>query len=151
MAEVQHFLRVASTDLVGAKPIYMALTKIKGIGRNYARALCHTLQLDPYKLAGLYTPEDTKKLEEALQKSPLPAWMHNRQKDRESGESPHLIGPDLKITLENELKLERRLRSYRGLRTAVGLTVRGQRTRSNFRRNKGKVVGVAKKALPGKK
>lgn len=150
MAEVQHFLRVANTDLVGAKPIYMALTKIKGIGRNYARALCNQLQLNPNKLAGLYNPEETKKLEEALAKSPVPIWMHNRQKDRETGENPHLIGPDLKITLENEVKVERRLRSYRGLRTAVGLTVRGQRTRSNFRRNKGKVVGVKKAAPPGK-
>jgi len=151
MVELQHFLRIANTDLVGAKPIYMALTKIKGVGKNYARALCHHLKLDPYKLAGHYNTEDTKKIEEALIKSPLPTWMHNRQKDRETGENPHLIGPDLKITLENELKVERKLKSYRGLRTAVGLTVRGQRTRSNFRRNKGKVVGVAKKALPGKK
>jgi small subunit ribosomal protein S13 len=40
----------------------------------------------------------------------------------------------------------KKIRSYRGVRHGIGLPVRGQRTKSNFRRNKGKVsLGVAKK------
>ena len=33
----------------------------------------------------------------------------------------------------------------------LGLPVRGQRTRSNFRRNKGKVMGVKRKGSEGNK
>ena len=41
----------------------------------------------------------------------------------------------------------KKIRSYRGVRHGIGLPVRGQRTKSNFRKNKGKVsLGVAKKA-----
>ncbi len=39
------------------------------------------------------------------------------------------------------------MRSYKGIRHIHGQPVRGQRTRSNFRRNKGKVVGVVKKKV----
>ena len=40
----------------------------------------------------------------------------------------------------------KKIRSYRGVRHGVGLPVRGQRTKSNFRRNKGKAsLGVKKK------
>jgi small subunit ribosomal protein S13 len=39
----------------------------------------------------------------------------------------------------------KRIRSYKGVRHSLGLPVRGQRTRSNFRKNKGKVLGVKRK------
>ncbi len=47
----------------------------------------------------------------------------------------------------------KKIKSYKGVRHMFGLTVRGQRTRSNFRKNKGKVrLGVTrKKAEPAKK
>ena len=35
---------------------------------------------------------------------------------------------------------------WKGMRHQKGLPVRGQRTKSHFRKNKGKVVGVAKKS-----
>ena len=38
------------------------------------------------------------------------------------------------------------IKSYKGMRHAAGLPVRGQRTKSNFRKNKGKgSLGVKKK------
>ena len=50
-----------------------------------------------------------------------------------------------KMSQENDVKREQKTKSYRGLRHAIGLPVRGQRTKSNFRRNKGKAVGGKKK------
>ncbi|NIZ40232.1 30S ribosomal protein S13 [Entomospira nematocerorum] len=65
----------------------------------------------------------------------------------------------LRLLIENEYKVEGRLRSevalnikrlmdigcYRGLRHRKGLPVRGQRTRTNARTRKGKKKTVAKK------
>ncbi|MEK6867257.1 MAG: 30S ribosomal protein S13, partial [Nanoarchaeota archaeon] len=42
--------------------------------------------------------------------------------------------------------LLKKIKAYRGMRHAAGLPTRGQRTRSNFRKNKGKTVGVMKSA-----
>ena len=145
MAQVEHFLRIANTDLVGKKPIVRALTKIKGISYNYAHALCKVTKTDPSKLAGTFKPEEVKVLETAIENSPLPEWMRNRLKDRETGEAKHITGPTLKITIDNDLKIDKRLKSYRGLRHQAGLTVRGQRTESNFRKKKGKGLGVKRK------
>ena len=48
---------------------------------------------------------------------------------------------------ETDIKRMKKTRSYRGVRHGMGLPVRGQRTKSNFRKNKGKAsLGVAKKA-----
>ena len=47
-------------------------------------------------------------------------------------------------------KFMKKIKSYRGIRHMFGLPVRGQRTRSNFRPNKGKVQGV-KRGKAGKK
>ncbi len=39
----------------------------------------------------------------------------------------------------------RKIKSYKGVRHSSGLPVRGQKTKSNFRKNKGKVASVKKK------
>jgi len=61
-----------------------------------------------------------------------------------------LVG-DLKFTKENDIKLLKKVKSYRGMRHALGLPVRGQRTKSNFRRNKGKASLGVKRAKGSKK
>ena len=40
----------------------------------------------------------------------------------------------------------RKIKSYKGVRHSSGLHVRGQRTKSNFRKSKGKVMGVKRKS-----
>jgi small subunit ribosomal protein S13 len=52
----------------------------------------------------------------------------------------HLIGADVKFARDNDIKFERKIRTYKGQRHAVGLPVRGQRTKSHFRRNRKKQV-----------
>jgi small subunit ribosomal protein S13 len=73
--------------------------------------------------------------------------MLNRQKDYESGENMHLLGPTIKFVQDNDVRRLKKIKAYKGMRHAAGLPVRGQRTRSNFRKNKGKTVGVIKSAV----
>ena len=61
-----------------------------------------------------------------------------------------MITNELIFSKEQDIKFLRRIRCYKGVRHALGLPVRGQRTRSNFRKNKGKAMGV-KRAKVGKK
>ena len=76
--------------------------------------------------------------------------MLNRRKDLETGEDKHLLGTDLMIAKDNDLKLLKKTKSYIGLRHQRRLPVRGQRTQSNFR-NKRKVKKVVKKSSNFKK
>jgi len=74
--------------------------------------------------------------------------MLNRRNDYETNENMHLIGPDIKYVQENDIKLMKKIRSYKGIRHMKGLPVRGQRTKANFRRNKGKgSLGVQRKKV----
>ena len=96
---------------------------------------------------------ETKRIEEVIVnplKFGIPSWMLNRRKDMETGEDRHLVVNDLIFTQETDVKMMKKMRTYKGVRHMLGGPVRGQRTRSNFRKNKGKVMGV-KKSKVGKK
>ena len=65
----------------------------------------------------------------------------------EDGKDFHLLTGNLSFAEENDVKRLKKIRSYRGIRHGQGLPVRGQKTKANFRKNKGKVsLGVAKKS-----
>jgi len=129
------------------------LTKIKGIGINFADAVCSLAHVTKTCPAGQLTEQQTTALDRIIVNpltAGLPAWLANRRKDHESNEDKHLVTGALIYQQDNDLKLMKRIRSYRGVRHMQGQPVRGQRTRSNFRRNKGKVIGVVKKKIaPG--
>jgi small subunit ribosomal protein S13 len=72
--------------------------------------------------------------------------MLNRRKDMETGEDRHLTTADLKFFNDNDIKMMKKMRSYKGIRHMEGLPVRGQKTKSKFRKNKGKVMGVKRRA-----
>lgn len=152
--EMRHLVRIANTDLKGEKPIVPALTRIKGVGMQLAHAVCKATKVDIKKRAGELTDTEIAKLEDAV-KMPLaqgiPTWMLNRKRDPETGEDKHLLGNDLAFAQENDIKLLRRIKCYRGVRHAVGLPCRGQKTRSNFRPNKGKIAKLKAKAGAKKK
>jgi small subunit ribosomal protein S13 len=69
----------------------------------------------------------------------------NRRIDFETGEKGHLTGSDLDLKKEFDIKRLKKIKSYKGLRHNVGLPVRGQRTKANFRRNRKKSGGIKKK------
>ncbi len=149
----KHIVRVANVDLPGNKPLHWALTNIKGIGINFADAVCSIANVPKEIKAGNATEEQIRRLNDIINnplKNGFPAWMVNRQRDAETGEDKHLITGTLTYVQDNDVKMMKKIRSYKGIRHIQGQPVRGQRTRSNFRRNKGKVVGVVKKKVaPG--
>ncbi len=153
--DFKHIIRVVNTDLKGEKKLFMALQKIKGVKFMLANFICYSAKVDQNKLAGKLTEEDVKKLEDVIRnpaKYKCPEWMLNRRKDYETGQNMHLITTDLDLTKDNDLKRMKKVKSYKGLRHMIGQPVRGQRTKSNFRKNKGKVsLGVIKKKPAPKK
>ncbi len=151
--ELKHIIRVANTDLDGSKQTSAALTKIKGISFVFANAICNISNIEKNKKAGLLSEGDVAKLNDVI-KNPLkfniPKWMLNRRKDYETNEDKHLIGPDLKFIQENDIKRMKKIRSYKGSRHSAGLPVRGQKTKANFRKKKGKgkgSLGVKRKRI----
>jgi len=149
----KHIVRVANVDLPGSKPLHWALTNIKGLGINFADAVCAVANVPKEIKAGNASEEQIKRLNEIVAnplKNGIPAWVANRRKDSETGEDKHLLTGTLSYVQDNDIKFMKKIRSYKGVRHIQGQPVRGQRTRSNFRRNKGKVVGVVKKKVaPG--
>ena len=136
------FLRVFNTDLVGDKPIVLALQKVNGLGFSLANAICNVLNISKTTKAGLISDVDVKRIEQLVKENKMPIWVLNRRNDTTTAETGHLIGADLKFTVENDIKRMRRLKTYKGLRHSIGQPTRGQRTRSHFRH--GRAVGVMK-------
>jgi small subunit ribosomal protein S13 len=141
-------VRILQTDIPGNKNVLTGLTYIKGVSWSISNAMCKILKLNSSKKVSELDQKEIdsiiKFLENASEK--LPAFLLNRRKDFESGKDYHLIGTNLDMKREFDIRRLKKIRSYRGLRHATGQPTRGQRTKSHFRsRKKNKVVGVQKK------
>jgi len=151
--DFRHIVRIADTDLNGAKPIGNALRHIKGINFMFSNLICNVLEIEKGKRTGDLEEGEIKKIDSLIQdpsKFGIPTWMFNRRKDPETGTNKHLITADLTFTQDNDIKMMKKIKTYRGVRHILNQPVRGQKTKSNFRENKGKVhLGVKKK--PGVK
>jgi len=155
-ADFRHIVRIVNTDLKGEKKVLMALQKIRGINYMFSNFICYSSKVDPLKITGKLSAEEITRLEDVIRnpaKYNCPNWMMNRRKDYETGQDMHLITIDWDLTIDNDIKRMKKVRSYRGVRHMIGQPVRGQRTKSNFRKNKGKLsLGVVKKKIaPPKK
>lgn len=153
MAEFRHIIRIVNTDLEGNRKILDALRKIRGVSFMYANMACGFAKVDRSKKAGELTDAEAEKLTDTIT-NPLkygaPRWMLNRRNDYESGEDKHLLTGDIKFIADNDIKRLKMIKARRGIRHMFGLPVRGQRTKSNFRKNKGKVLGVKRAKSDGK-
>ncbi|MFH1365071.1 MAG: 30S ribosomal protein S13 [archaeon] len=138
-------VRILSSDIEGKTTVYAGLTKVKGISWSFANAICKSLNLDKSKKIGSLTDKEIEKISEFIKNPSIPNYLYNRRKDFETGENRHLIGSDLDLAKEFDIKRLKKIKSYRGLRHSVGLPLRGQRTKSHFRKNKKKSVGIKKK------
>jgi small subunit ribosomal protein S13 len=151
--QVKGIVRISGVDVKGENLLFTSLIRIKGVGGPFANAICRVNNLDRNKKIGSLTDEEIKKIEETMKnpaKFGIPRWMLDRRKDLETGEDRHLVGTDLKFMQEQDVKRMISMKSYKGVRHMFGLPVRGQRTRSSFR--KGRTVGVVrKKMMPAKK
>ena len=145
----RYFVRIANTDLDGNKPIANALKKIKGVGFMFSNMICNLSGVDKMTKVGYLKEDEVKKIDDILNnisKYNVPSWMLNRRKNYEDGKDYHLFTGDLTFAEENDVKRMKKIRCYKGIRHGQGLPVRGQRTKSNFRKNKGKAsLGVIKK------
>lgn len=142
-AGYRHIVRIAGTDLDGSHRAEFALTWIKGVGMRMARAVLTALGIDPDKRLGFLTDAEIKKIEEALSNPAsvnIPPWMFNRRKDLETGKDLHLTGTNWVLAVKEDIELMKRIKCWKGVRHALGLKVRGQRTRTTGR--KGRTVGV---------
>lgn len=144
--ETAFIVRIANTDLPGGLAVPLALSRIKGVGYNAALALCKALGIDPSTRLGRLDQETISKIEGSLRDlQPLgfPPWMFNRRKDYEGGRDLHLIGSDLLLAVREDIERMKRSKSWKGVRHAMGLKVRGQRTVTTGRT--GITVGVRKR------
>ncbi len=142
----RHIVRVAGVDLNGDRQLRWALTAIKGVGINFATMLCRALNMDPHMKAGYLTDEQVKLIEGMLTdpvSKGIPGWSVNRPKDYGTGKDVHLTTAKLVMAWREDVNRLRRMRAYRGIRHELGLPLRGQRTRSNFRH--GQTIGVSRR------
>ncbi len=119
--------RIAGVTLPDGKPMRIALTAIFGIGRPTAQRLLERAKIDAGKRAKDVTDLELDRL-------------------RPFVDSLKVEG-DLRLVVTQHVRRLKEISSYRGLRHARSLPVRGQRTKTNARTRKGKkkTVGSGRK------
>lgn len=144
--ETQAIVRIHGTDIPGSKGVYVGLTRVKGISFAISNALCKILKIEKNKKVDSLSKEDIEKISNEIKNPKIPKFMMNRRNDLDTGEDKHLATTDLDLRKEFDIKRLKKIRSYKGLRHSRGLPVRGQRTRSHFRKKgRNKAIGVKTK------
>lgn len=143
--EEERMVRILATDIEGKMTIYSGLAKIKGVSWALSNALCGILELDKKRRIGSLNEKEVEEIEKVAKSDKIPKFLLNRQKDLESGEDKHLTGSNLELRKEFDIKRLKKIKSYKGLRHSSNLPMRGQRTKSNFRKNRRKGAGIKKK------
>lgn len=143
--DVGRVVRILSTDIEGNSKTYVGLTKVKGISWAISNAICKKTGINKNKKIGELTEKEIEKISDFSKKMNIPLFLKNRRKDFDDGEDKHLIGSDLDLKKDFDIKRLRKIKSYRGIRHATGQPTRGQRTRSHFRKNKSRGTGIKKK------
>ena len=119
--------RISGIELNDKDRVIYALTSIKGVGWSLSERILEELGIDKSKRLHELGPSDITKIASALEKYPTE-------------------GELIRQVRQNISRL-RSINSYKGIRHARGLPVRGQRTKTNARtkRGKRKTVGAFKK------
>ena len=112
--------RIAGVDIPEKKPVSIGLTAIYGIGRSKAQTILESAKVDPNKRPKDLTDAEVAKIRERIEKN-------------------EEVEGDLRRRIRNNIKLLKDLGTYRGIRHAKKLPVRGQRTKTNSRTVRGNV------------
>jgi small subunit ribosomal protein S13 len=144
-------IRIMQTDVPGSKNVYAGLTRIKGVSWAISNAVCLMNNIDKKRKIETLSKEEIQKIEEALKAHKFPKFLLNRRNDFSTGGDSHILGSGLDMAKELDIKRLKKIRSFRGLRHATGQPTRGQRTRSHFRENRKRGVGVKVKQKPAVK
>ena len=124
--------RLAGVDLPRDKRMEVALTSIYGIGRTRSRQALAATGVNPDLRSRDLSDEDLIKLRDYIDE-------HFR------------VEGDLRREVQADVRRKIEIGSYEGLRHRRRLPVRGQRTKTNARTNKGPKKTVAGKKKAGKK
>ena len=121
--------RIAGVDIPNNKRVEYALRYIYGIGPTRAKIICQACGIADSMRASELNEEMINKIMNVI------------------AEKQYKLEGDLRREVIGNLKRLSAIKSYRGLRHAKGLPVRGQRTSTNARTRKGarKTVGVVTK------
>lgn len=119
--------RLAGVDIPEEKRTIIALTYVYGVGPKVAKNVLLEANIDPDKRANKLTSDEINRLQRILER--------------------YSVEGNLRQQIRDNIQRLRRIGSYRGMRHAANLPVRGQRTRVNARtkRGKRKTVGALKK------
>jgi len=148
---IKQVIRLVETNLDGDRPVEIAIRSIKGISFMFSNAVILKSGFEGRKLGEL-SDQEMKTLEDIIinpERHGIPAWLYNRKSEPATGEDRHLTVSRLELTYRTDINEMKKLRTYKGIRHQLGLPVRGQRTKSSFR--KGGIVGVKKKKEAGGK
>lgn len=124
--------RIAGANIPDNKRIEIALTYIYGIGRFLSNQILKEAKIDPNKRTSQLSDSELNVLRRTI-----------------DGKKYRLEG-DLKREIMMNIKRLKEINSYRGLRHAKGLPVRGQQTKTNSRTVRGNVrrpAGSGKRKL----
>lgn len=126
-------VRIAGVDLPDQKPVWIALTSLFGVGRRNVLEILQKAKVQMGKKAGLLSREEIAQIAKALE--------------------AYKIEGDLRREISENIKRFKSIGTYRGIRHARGLPVRGQRTRTNARTKRGKriTIGALKKEAMAKR
>ena len=123
--------RILGVDIPREKRIEAALPYLYGIGPASAKKILTQANINPNRRAKELSDEEISRLTSIIQNN-------------------YIIEGDLRRSIQENVKRQMDIGSYRGYRHRRGLPVRGQRTKTNARTRKGRksVVGRIIKATP---
>ena len=121
-------VRIVGITLPEEKRLDYALTLIYGVGASLSKKIVAEAAVDGSKKVKDLIESDVKKIQAIIEKT-------------------YKVEGDLREEINNNIRRLKEIGSYRGVRHAHNLPVRGQRTKSNARtkRGKRKSVGALKK------
>lgn len=125
--------RIAGVDLPDHKRVDIALTYIYGIGRSNVIKLLQKTSVNGAKRVERLTEEEIGKLHKMIEKQLK-------------------VEGELRREIAENIKRLKAIASYKGIRHARNLPVRGQRTRSNARTKRGRrqTVGALRREVRAK-
>jgi len=127
-------IRIAGVDLPEQKKVAYALRSIFGVGMQASLAVLQEANVDADKRTRDLTADEINRIQRAIERFPTEG--------------------DLRRVINDNIDRLKRIKSYRGMRHAVKLPVRGQRTRTNSRTARGggrrRTVGALSKEMAAK-
>jgi len=114
---LNNYMRIAGITIPENKRLEIALTAVYGIGRARAKSILEDLNIDSGKK--------------------VPDLSADEEKDIRRDVEAFKIEGDLRRDKQLNIKRLKDIKAYRGIRHLRGLTVRGQRTKTNSRTVRG--------------